>query len=162
MNRQLSIILVTVQKWYQQVWDTNKNPTCSSVVIRMLILGIGISYLCIIYLKNIFTIIVLPKMHEKWLLIKPKETKDHCWSGRTKQALPTISGSQYLSHHSLIVCASWHKHLIITLLVSHSLFLGKGKCSQSNYFLSDLHFHFKIYFWNSKIHKVKILNWKKI
>lgn len=43
----------------------------------MLILGIGISYLCIIYLKNIFTIIVLPKMHEKWLLIKPKETKDH-------------------------------------------------------------------------------------
>ena len=43
----------------------------------MLILGIGISYLCIIYLKNIFTIIVLPKIHEKWLLIKPKETKDH-------------------------------------------------------------------------------------
>lgn len=48
-----------------------------SVVIPMLILGIGISYLRIIYLKNIFTIIVLPKIHEKWLLIKPKETKDH-------------------------------------------------------------------------------------
>lgn len=48
-----------------------------SVVIPMLILGIGISYLRIIYLKNIFTIIVLPKIHEEWLLIKPKETKDH-------------------------------------------------------------------------------------
>lgn len=48
-----------------------------SVVIPRLILGIGVSYLCIIYLKNIFTIIVLPKIHEKWLLIKPKETKDH-------------------------------------------------------------------------------------
>lgn len=76
MNRQLSIILVTEYKN-----DINKyaiqRTHLFSVVIPMLILGIGISYLCIIYLKNISTIIVLPKIHEKWLLIKPKETKDH-------------------------------------------------------------------------------------